>query len=126
MSPHENLKTTEVNMSRGFLIVNNYINVKTEEKRGGRVVPQEISICDVYYSAHRILPPQLDSPCQILGLVQFEGPMVAAVAAAAAAVVVVLVVVVVVVVLGTQLLVDPPLIHPVGIYHFAVASRYRK
>lgn len=71
-----------------------------------------VSICDACYLVHQRLP-LLGSPCQILGLVQLGGPMaaVAAVAAAVAAAA-----------LGTQLLVCPPLIHPAGIYHFAVVS----
>ena len=65
--------------------------------------PWEVSICGACYLAHQRHPP-LDCPCQILELVQPGVPMAADAA------------------LGTQPLVDPHLIHPVGIYHFAGES----
>lgn len=72
-----------------------------------------VSICGACYLAHR-RPPLLESLCRILGLVHLEGPAAAAAAAAVAAA------------LGTQLLVGPPLIHPAGIYRFAVVSTLRQ
>lgn len=62
-----------------------------------------VSICNVCYSALQRLPP-LDSPCQILGVVQLEDPVVAAAA------------------VETRRLVDPALIHLVCIYHSAAVS----
>ena len=89
----------------------------------------QLSICGACYLAHQ-RRPLLDSPCQILELVQPGGPMAAAAAAAAAAAVVVVVVAAAAaaaadaaaaaVVSGTPRLVGPPFVHLVGIYRFAV------
>lgn len=120
-------------MSVGVQKVNNYVYVETEEKSGqgaggcnrDSLKPRVISICDVYYLAHQRLP-QLGFPGRILGPVQLGGPTGAVVAAVVVVVVVVVVAVAVVVVLATRLPADPPLVHPVGIYHFSAASLPRK